>query len=197
MNRKPMTRPVLLGAGLGLLLLVVAGGTLWFTGREPQRAAPVPLPAVRVPHTVSQAPAATPPVFSPAQTQAPAALQEQREKRQRLAQLRAEFSALRAQGAAASPEKMRAVIDKLQALSPAGLDQRYFQTLRELLDISTRAQTLSQELQHLSQSKAPQDAARRDAILKEIQALGERTKTQALVLQSYASALAPPKEKSP
>lgn len=193
-----MKRPVLIGAGLGLLLLATVAGTLWLAGNKPQHAAPVSSPAVVLaPRTESQqvAPAmAVPRVQDP--TQISPASQAQRDQRRRLAELRAEFNALRAQGAAASPEKMRAVIDELEALSPAGLDKRYFQTLRELLDISAKVQKLSLELQAIAKSQTPKDAARREEILKEIQALGERAKTQAQTLQSYVPAVGP-KAKSP
>jgi hypothetical protein len=187
-----MTRPVLIGAGLGLLLLAAVAGTLWLTGRAPQHAAvPVSSPAVLAPRAAPAQPGGAAPMAVPAAPRAAS-----RAQRQRLAELRAEFNALRAQGPAASPEKMRAVIDELEALSPAGLDKRYFETLRDLLGISAQVQKLSQELQGIAKSNAPQDVARREAILKEVQALGERARTQAQSLQAYVPAVVP-KAKSP
>ena len=191
-----MARPVLIGAGLGILLLATVAGTLWFAGHESRRAAPMTSPDVLSPRVAPRALLAAPSLVQPHSGPAAPAGEAQQERRQRLAQLRAEFNALRAQGASASPEKMRAVIDELEALSPAGLDKRYFQALRELLDISAQVQKRSQELQALSSSKAPQDAARREAILKEIQALGERARIQAQSLQAYVPTV-PPQAKSP
>ena len=73
----------------------------------------------------------------------PRSSQTSKERRKRLAEVRAEFNALRAQGAKAPPEKMRAIVDELEALSPPGFDPRYFQTLRNMLETSARIQTLN------------------------------------------------------
>jgi len=51
-------------------------------------------------------------------------------------------------------------------------------------------------LQALSSSKAPEDVAQREAILKEIQALSKRAVAQAQSLQAYVPA-APPTAKTP
>jgi len=192
-----MARPVLIGAGLGLLLLAaVAGVSLWFAQPERQPAASVTSPAILQPRMAPQPQLSAPSPASPRVGSAASTREERREHHQRLAELREQFNAVRAQGAAASPEKMRAVIDELEALSPEGLDKRYFQTLRELLDISAQVQKHSQELQALSSSKAPEDVARREAILKEIQALSKRAVAQAQSLQAYVPA-APPTAKTP
>jgi len=185
-----MVRPVLIGAGLGLLLLATVAGALWFAGGESRRATPLTSSSVLEPRVAPQAQPAAPSLTLPRSGPAVPTREAKQEQRRRLAQVRAEFDTLRAQGAAASPEKMRAVIDELEALSPPGLDKRYFQTLRDLLDISAQVQKLSQELQALSSSKTPQDVARREALLKEVQALSERAQVQAQNLQTYASAAA-------
>lgn len=193
-----MKRPVLIGAGLGLLLLAGVAGVVWFTGRAPQVAAPASSPSlsssVPLARPVPRSQEGATPMAAPAQPRASAAAA--RAQHERLAELRAEFNALRAQGPAASPEKMRAVIDELEALSPAGLDKHYFETLRDLLDISAQVQKLSQELQGIAKSNVPKDVARREAILKEVRALGERASTEAQSLQAYVPAVAP-KAKSP
>lgn len=177
-----MAKPVLIGAGLGVLLLAAAAGALWLTGRGPGGSAPAPYQAVlpraaTPPVSVASAPIKpqhpAEPGSSPAQTQ---------ERRQRVAQVRAELNALRAQGAQASPVKMRALVDELQALSPAGMDPRYFQALRNMLDASIKVQALSDELK----GPAANDPARQQAIMAQLQTLGEQVQVEARNMQAYA-----------
>ena len=122
--------------------------------------------------------------------------QTSQERRKRLAEVRAEFNALRAQGVKAPPEKMRAVVDELEALSPPGFDPRYFQALRNMLDASARLQTLNDELQALSKGTVAKDAVRREEILAEMRTLGEQVSSEAHNLQSYAPT-PPTRVKSP
>ena len=73
--------------------------------------------------------------------------------------------------AQASPQKMRALVDELEALSGPSFDPRYFQSLRTMLDQNAKLQQLNAELQVLTKSKAPKDAARQEAILAEMRAI--------------------------
>ena len=191
-----MRKPLFLGAGLGLLVLALAAGGLWMGGNSsspsvslestPLRNDRAALPYGAVPAPSAMALAASQPRSS----------QTSKERRKRLAEVRAEFNALRAQGAKAPPEKMRAIVDELEALSPPGFDPRYFQTLRNMLDASARLQTLNDELQALSKGTAPKNAARREEILAEMRTLGEQVSKEARNLQSYAP-IPPTQVKSP
>ncbi len=179
-----MRKEVLIGTGLGLLLLALLAGGMWISGRSPETMEP---PVVATPRVVSPPAASVPAVpkaaDAPSQTQAQA-----QERRRRLSEVRAEFNALRAQGMQASPEKMRALVDELEAASPPGFDPRYFQTLRSMLDSSAKVQVLSAELQRMGQSTSPKDMARKEAILAELRVIGERVSTDARNLQSYVPA---------
>ena len=185
-----MRKPVLIGGGLGLLVLALVAGSFWLAGnnakttsptqvrsRVGQRVSPLPsssLPAGRNPSAAEGAGAAS---SSP---------QEVQERRRRLAEARAEFNALRAQGANASPERMRAVVNELEALAPPGFDPRYYQTLRNMLDSSARIQVLNKELQAISKSTAPKDVERQKVLMDEMRVLGERVSAEARNLQTYA-----------
>ena len=192
-----MHKPVLIGAGLGFLVLALVAGGFWMAGNshpsiagpELNKTAPSngPLPqdgGVPVQPSIDRA-------ASP-----PRSTKESQERRRRLAEVRAEFNALRAQGMQAPPEKMRAIVNELEALSPPGIDPRYYQTLRNMLDTSVRIQMLNNELQALSKSTAPQASARQQELLAEMRTLGERASTEARNLQSYAPT-SPPRAKSP
>jgi len=184
MGERLMTRPVLIGAGLGVLLLAAVAGALWLTrGEPPRRAAPVSSPTVVLaPRAVPPQHVASAPIVPSRAGVSPQQSQQQRERRQRLAQVRAEFEALRAQGAKASPTKMRELIGELEALSPPGIDPRYFQALRNMLDASAKVQALSDELR----GSAAKDPVRQQAILTELRALGERVQAEAKNMQAYA-----------
>lgn len=177
-----MRKEVLIGAGLGLLLLALLAGGMWISGRSPETTEP---PVVAAPRVVS-APAASAPAVPKAADAASRA--QAQERRRRLAEVRAEFNALRAQGMQAPPEKMRALVDELEAASPPGFDPRYFQTLRSMLDSSAKVQILSAELQRMGQGTSPKDMARKEAILAELRVIGERVSTDARNLQSYVPA---------
>lgn len=186
-----MRRPVLLGAGAGLLVVVVAAG-VWWKLSSPPAVEPFPVrgPAAQdVSSAAFQAAVPSPPVAgSSSSARDPA---EAKERRRRIAEVRAELAALRAKGMQASPEKLRALVDELEAISPPGFDPRYFSTLRSMLESSARVQALSAELDGLSKRTTPQDAARREAILAEMKILGERVSADARDLQRYAPMPAP------
>jgi hypothetical protein len=192
-----MRKPVLMGAGLGLLVLALVAGGLWLTGKPSEPSvAPELSKTVRSKHSLQQSSEApVQPAIAGAASQ-PRSSQESRERRKRLAEVRAEFNALRAQGVQAPPEKMRAIVDELEALSPSGLDPRYFQALRSMVDANARFQALNNELQTLSKSTSPQNSARQQEILAEMRTLGERVAAEARSLQSYVPA-SPSGVKSP
>lgn len=112
-----------------------------------------------------------------------------KERKARLAELRAELNALRAQGLQASPARMRALVDDLESMSE-GLDARYYQALRGMLDSNTKVQALSAELERLGKSNVPKDIARQQVLLAEMRALGEDVQRDAQTLQAYAASAA-------
>lgn len=192
-----MRKPVLIGAGLGLLVLALVAGSFWIL-----RTAPPSPAAPEVNKTVRINGALQPPSGVPAQPSIAGTAsqthssQEARERRKRLAEVRAEFNALRAQGMQAPPEKMLAIVNELEALSP-DLDPRYFQSLRNMLDSNARLQVLNNELQTLSKSTSLDTSARQQEIVAEMQTLGERIAVEARNLQSYALTSPTPGIKSP
>lgn len=161
------------------MLLVLLAGGMWLSERTPE--APVAIAPAATPR-VAGSPAAAPgvPTVADAASQAQA-----QDRRRRLAEVRAEFNALRAQGMQAPPEKMRALVDELEAASPPGFDPRYFQTLRSMLDSSAKVQALNTELQGMGQGNSSKDMARKEAILAELRVIGERVSADARKLQSY------------
>ena len=178
-----MRKPVLIGGGLGLLLLAFVAGSMWMAGRAPENSPSMPVVAAPVVNSKSAGPAAprVADTASQAQTQ---------DRRRRLSEVRAEFNALRAQGMQAPPEKMRALVDELEAASPPGFDPRYFQALRSMLDSSAKIQALNAELQGLGKSTSPKDMARKEAILAEMRTVGESVSAEARNLQSYVPSVA-------
>ena len=191
-----MHKPVVMGAALGLLVLALMAGGLWIAGNPSRTNASLEHRPVRSDPVASQNGAVSAPSAMALAASQPRSSQASQERRKRLAEVRAEFNALRAQGAKAPPEKMRAIVDELEALSPPGFDPRYFQTLRTMLETSARIQTLNDELQALSKSTAPTNAARREEILAEMRMLGEQVSKEARNLQSYAP-MPPTPVKSP
>jgi hypothetical protein len=181
-----MRKPVLIGGGLGLLLLAVIAGALWIDRNPPGPVAAVVAARTTSPRNASSAPTSPATAMSPSagQGNAPADASRQ-ERRRRLAEVRAEFRALSAQGAQASPQKMRALVDELEALSGPSFDPRYFQSLRTMLDLNAKLQVLNAELQSLIKSKAPKDAARQEVVLAEMRALGERVAAEAKAMQAF------------
>lgn len=191
-----MRKPVVIGAALGLLVLALMAGGFWIAGNSSRPGATLDHKPVRSDPAVSKGDGAPAPPSMALTASQPRSSQTSKERRKRLAEVRAEFNALRAQGAKAPPEKMRAIVDELEALSPPGFDPRYFQTLRNMLETSARIQTLNDELQALSKGTAPKDAARREEILAEMRTLGEQVSKEARNLQSYAP-IPPTQVKSP
>lgn len=184
-----MRKPVLIGGGLGLLVLALVVVSFWLAADNAQQdvAKYVPSKTIRSDSAARSAASegATKPGIDGAASQ-PLSAQASQERRRRLAQLRAEFNALRAQGADAPPERVRAVLEELEALSPPGIDPRYFRTLGNMLEASARIQALNKELQPLMKSTQPKDTARQKAIMDEMRALGEHGTAEAMKLQSYA-----------
>lgn len=186
-----MRKAVLIGGGLGLLVLALVAGSFWLAERNAQTAAVVaparPMPSQKaarpLPSALTGASAPASNVGASSTLLSPEATQE---RRRRLAQVRAEFNALRAEGANASPERMRALVNELEALSPPGFDPRYYQALRNMLESSARIQVLNKELQALSKSTAPKDVERQKALMDEMRALGDRVGAEARNLQAYA-----------
>ncbi len=192
-----MHKSVFIGAGLGVLVLALITGHFWMAEK------PKPMNVSAVHSTASSAhttPSANHVTVAPATGSAMASLhssQETQERRKRLAALRVELNALRAQGAQASPEKMRALIDEMQVVAPSSFDPRYFQALHSMLDANAQVQTLNTELQTLAKSTSAKDEARRQEIIAQIRTLGERVNTEARHLQSYAPASSTPGVKLP
>ena len=117
-----MRKPVLIGAGLGFLVLALVAGGFWMAGNsQPSIAGPDLKTTARNKATLLQegGVSAQPSIGHAASAQR--STKESQERRRRLAELRAEFNALRAQGTQAPPEKMRAIVNELEALSPPGM----------------------------------------------------------------------------
>lgn len=188
-----MRKSVFIGGGLGLLVLALVAVSLWLAADNAQHGAAQPISSKA---TRSDAAALSAGSGAPGQlgnvdaASQPRSSQASQERKRRLAQMRAEFNALRAQGVNAPPERMRAVVDELEALSPPGLDHRYYQTLRNMLEASGRIQVLNKELQSLIKSTQPKDVARQKAIMNEMRTLGERVTAEASNLQAYAPKVA-------
>lgn len=184
-----MRKHTLIGAGLGLLLLAFVAIGSWMAGRasEPQAVVAAPVMPPR---------AAAPPAAAPGLPGSSAAVAvvpssgANRERRRRISEVRAELNALRAQGMKAPPEKLRSLVNELEALSPPGIDPRYFQALRSMLESSGKVQALSDELQGLKGS-SPAEMARKEAILAEMRTLGERVSADARSLQGYVTPAVP------
>lgn len=185
-----MRKAVLLGGGLGLLVLGLVAGSFWLAGSAGQTNAAAPAMPSQSRGMVSQSSPSNTGVGTPSTlagaSSALGSSQAVQERRRRLAEVRAEFNALRAQGVNASPERMRAVVDQLEALSPPGFDPRYYQTLRNMLESNARIQVLNKELQTLSKSTAAKDLERQKVLMNEMRELGERVSAEARNLQAYA-----------
>lgn len=185
-----MRKPVLIGGGLGAVVLAVAALVIWNVNQPAKpNAAAVPQTAQTDRVVKRSGEGASSPAIASAASRARSS-QEAQDRRRRLAEVRAEFNALRAQGMQASPEKMRALVDELEAVSPPGFDPRYFQALRSMLEGSAKIQALGAELQGLSKSTSPKDLARKEVILAEMRTVSERVSADARSLQSYVPSVA-------
>ncbi|WP_161958952.1 hypothetical protein [Acidovorax sp. ST3] len=196
-----MKRPVLIGGGLAILVLVVVFFAGWVAGgRDGSVAARSALPATtvvparsepqgsagNVQSSTSAQPSSIAPQIGGTQTPATVTAITSDERRKRLAQVRSDISALMANGALGSPEKALALINELEQLSQGSADPRYFQTLRNMLESTAKVQGLSAELQKISGSSKPEDIARRQEILSQLQQLSTRISAEAADLQSGA-----------
>lgn len=184
-----MNRRVLMGAAAGLL--VVIAGSVWMAARTPDTVMatkPAAQPANMNAQTAAQRPA---PASAPSAASAPPADHatatenlSAEERRKRMAQLRAEMSAMLASGTMVSPQQAMVFVDELERLSPNDADARQYRSLRTMLETTAQIQTLNVELQRLSGSTAPQDVARRQAILAELRELSTRITANASAIQS-------------
>lgn len=184
-----MNRRVLMGAAAGLL--VVIAGSVWMAARTPDTVMatkPAAQPANMNAQTAAQRPA---PASAPSAASAPPADHatatenlSPEERRKRMAQLRAEMSAMLASGTMVSPQQAMVFVDELERLSPNDADVRQYRSLRTMLETTAQIQTLNVELQRLSGSTAPQDVARRQAILAELRELSTRITANASAIQS-------------
>lgn len=179
-----LRKPLVIGGALGLLALALAGGVLWMGSQPAEGPDPLPLPALTQPRATPPAKGATAPapVADPALTEA--ARQAKQDRRRRLAQVRAELQALQTAATPPTPEKMTALVDELESLSSSGLDPRYFQALRNMLQTNAQLQRLNSQLQGLG--TMPQDKARREALLAEMRVLSASALADAQSLQGYA-----------
>lgn len=180
-----MNRRVLMGAAAGLL--VVIAGSVWMAARTPDTVMATK-PGNMSAQTAAQRPA---PASAPSAASAPPADHatatenlSAEERRKRMAQLRAEMSAMLASGTMVSPQQAMVFVDELERLSPNDADARQYRSLRTMLETTAQIQTLNVELQRLSGSTAPQDVARRQAILAELRELSTRITANASAIQS-------------
>ena len=187
-----MNKNVWIGSAVGLLFLCLLGAGWWAwpsgsSGAGPAASSPVPAPRVPAP---GAPPSASLNGAEPGRASAPgeatASAVSAEARRKRLNQIRAEMSAITAQGAQASPAQVQALLDELEALTPGRFDPRYFQALRVMLEGSGQVQVLNRELQALSSSTAPNDVAHKQAILAELQAISARISAAAVNLQTYS-----------
>lgn len=187
-----MNKNVWIGSAVGLLFLALLGAGWWAwqsgsSGAGPATPSPVSAPRVPAP---SAPPSASLNGVEPGRASAPGEVTvsavSAEARRKRLNQIREEMSAITAQGAQASPAQVQALLDELEALSPGRFDPRYFQVLRVMLEGSGQVQVLNRELQALSGSTAPNDIARKQAILAELQSISARISAAAVNLQTYS-----------
>lgn len=152
------------------------------TGAEGAATAVVPAPAP------GQAPWAAPSASAdPATARTPKSREERRKVREQVRALSAE---LQAKGTNVTMQDVRAYLDKVERLGEGDFDARYFNTMRQIVDQTSRAQVLNLELAKLSQSTAPADVARKQAILAELRDISGKVSGGAAALQSYANEVA-------
>ena len=179
-----LRHPLLIGGAVGLLALVLAGGVLWMDSQPAEGPEPLPPPALTQPRATppAQETTAPAPVADPALAEA--VRQAKQDRRRRVAQVRAELQALQTAATPPKPEKMTELVDELEALSSSGLDPRYFQALRNMLQTNAQLQALNSQLQSLGTT--PQDKARREALLAQMRVLSASALADAQSLQGYA-----------
>lgn len=135
-----------------------------------------------------QAPWAAPNTAAGPATARPAKSREERRKVRE--QVRALSAELQAKGTSVTMQDVRTYLDKVERLGGGEFDARYFSTMRQIVDQTARAQALNQELTKLSQSTAPADVARKQAILAELRDVSGNVSGGAAALQSYANEVA-------
>lgn len=162
--------------------LVIAVGSFWLGTRAPFSDSVAELPArLEASRAVGVSPGVTPAQGGAGNTTSSgseaAPIQEPisaEERRKRSVQLQAEMSALLAQGSSVSPQKAAELIDRLERLSQGSAEAAHFRSLKSMLESTSKIQALNAELQRVSGSTAPEDVARRQAILAELRQLAEQ-----------------------
>lgn len=161
---------------------------------SPSASSPLPgadgaAPATAAAPAAGQAPWADPSASAGPATARPAKSREERRKVRE--QVRALSAELQAKGTSVTMQDVRTYLDKVERLGGGEFDARYFNTMRQIVDQTARAQALNQELAKLSQSTAPADVARKQAILAELRDVSGKVSGGAAALQSYANEVAP------
>lgn len=188
-----MRKPVLIGAGLGLIVLLIL---LVIFSKWPSAEIPYKTSEVRGETSSSGVAQQGEPVIQRMDRTSEVPIHEpildKQERRKRLADLRAELNGMGVQGVQVTPEKMERIVNDLEALSPAGMDPLYFQSLRNVLVANAQIQQLNSELQALSKTTSPENSARQEEIIAEIRALGERLALQASQMQAHVPRVSSP-----
>lgn len=211
-----MNKGVIVGGGLGLLLLAFlagvwlsrpasepglvvarpgapqirlpAGGALDAPAGLPGSPANVPAPSTGTappgPGLGAEGSAAPWTVAPQAQASGPALTREQR--RQIRVRIRVKVNELLSKGPQLSLAETQGLLDEIETLGQGQFDPRYFQVMREMIQHSVTTQRLSEELGRIAQSTAPQDVARRQAILGELRDISDRMANGAKTMQSYS-----------
>jgi len=192
-----MKKPVLIGGGLAVLVLVIVFFAGWTAGGGggAHSVAPPP-PSVAAPpsrqegaasiasRSADAAASSAQPLSAGGSTATSSAALSPDDRRKRLAQVRSDITAMMSSGALSSPEKALALINELEQLSPGNTDPRYFQTLRNMLESTSKIQALNTELQRISGSSKPEDLVRRQEVLSQLQQISTRISADAADLQS-------------
>ncbi|MBE0588597.1 MAG: hypothetical protein IH617_11200, partial [Hydrogenophaga sp.] len=100
--------------------------------------------------------------------------------------IRAKVNELLSKGPQLSLAETQGLLDDIEKLGQGQFDPRYFQVMRQMIQHSAQTQRLSAELNRIAQSTAPQDVARRQAILGELREIGDHMAKGAQTMQSYS-----------
>lgn len=129
----------------------------------------------------------TAPWAVPPQASGPGAPTLTREQRRQIrTQIRAKVNELLSKGPQLSLAETQGLLDDIEKLGQGQFDPRYFQVMRQMIQHSVTTQRLSEELGRIAQSTAPQDVARRQAILGELRDISDRMAKGAQTMQSYS-----------
>lgn len=211
-----MHKGMVIGAGVGLLLLVFLAG-MWVnapslqapgTPGAPQPAPRAPAPAAPAASAQRPSTAAPAPEDSGAQDAAGVAPRAQQrpsdtpldsaaahpgrkridpqERRKIHAAVQAKMAALRAKGANVTLQDASTLMDEIEALGQGQFDARYFATMRKIIEYSARVQVLNKELSQIATQNTPAADTRKMALLAEMRDLADRIQNGSQALQSYA-----------